>query len=204
GRTPLHELAQKGDQEAVKDLLAKEGTGQVDARTLWDFTPLHEAAAEGHLEVVRILLESGADANAVSRDGNTPIRKAAEFGHQEVLQLLLDFAGVPLGCARLIRFLDPATDFFIRTKSYIASPPFASSPKLDPDSPLPWAGTPLLAAVGKGHLKVVQALLKAGADPNRSGCAGNTPLKIACAVGNEEIALALLNGESVLFRDHDN
>jgi ankyrin repeat protein len=38
---------------------------------------------------VALLLDNGADVNAVVKDGRTPLHLAARFGHREVVELLL-------------------------------------------------------------------------------------------------------------------
>ncbi len=37
-----------------------------------------------------LLLDNGADVNAVVKDGRTPLHLAARFGHREVVELLLE------------------------------------------------------------------------------------------------------------------
>ncbi|MDE3165860.1 MAG: ankyrin repeat domain-containing protein [Acidobacteriota bacterium] len=52
------------------------------------FSPLHSAVADA-VEIVALLLERGADANAVAGDGNTPLHSAAAHGNGEVIGRLL-------------------------------------------------------------------------------------------------------------------
>ena len=47
------------------------------------------AASAGDAEMVGILLEAGADINALNRVGQSAISRAAYFGHQEVVKLLV-------------------------------------------------------------------------------------------------------------------
>jgi ankyrin repeat protein len=54
------------------------------------YTPLHWAARKGNLDVVKLLLENGANPNAVDNSKNTPLHKAAGNGPTEVARLLLD------------------------------------------------------------------------------------------------------------------
>ncbi|PVH76897.1 ankyrin, partial [Cadophora sp. DSE1049] len=53
-------------------------------------TALHYASAQGHAEVIGILLEAGADIDAVDEDGWTALHVAADCGHIDVLMLLVN------------------------------------------------------------------------------------------------------------------
>src|SRR5690242_16044411 len=48
------------------------------------------AASKGSVNVARVLLESGANANAASRDGSTPLEDASLRGFESIVRLLLD------------------------------------------------------------------------------------------------------------------
>lgn len=57
-------------------------------------TPLHEGARFGHLDVVKLLLENGADVNALNSHGQTPLYWAEkELGKDHPLIELLEAAG---------------------------------------------------------------------------------------------------------------
>ena len=59
---PLHEAAETGDIDAVKQLLASEnGKNQLNKQTRYGETALILAAREGHVACVEALLEAGAD-----------------------------------------------------------------------------------------------------------------------------------------------
>jgi ankyrin repeat protein len=51
--------------------------------------PLHQAALAGDLELIKILIERGADVNAVSMD-QTPLSEAIMSGHKDVVEYLLE------------------------------------------------------------------------------------------------------------------
>lgn len=55
----------------------------------WGKTALHAAACRGHEEMLRMLLDAGADIEAVGNDGQTPMYLAAQQKHQGVVQILL-------------------------------------------------------------------------------------------------------------------
>jgi ankyrin repeat protein len=60
-----------------------------------DLPPLIVAAWQGNLEATRLLLDAGADPNAIADDAFTPLYAAAVWGHQDVVELLLDRGAEP-------------------------------------------------------------------------------------------------------------
>ena len=54
-----------------------------------DYTPLHWAARQGHNDLVRLLLEKGADPNAVSKSGETPLHLTSSQGKIETAEILI-------------------------------------------------------------------------------------------------------------------
>jgi len=53
-------------------------------------TALHYAVRSGHLEIVRLLLENGANVNALEHEDWTPLYYAANNGHYRIAKLLLE------------------------------------------------------------------------------------------------------------------
>lgn len=60
----------------------------IGSRTHFGLTPLH-AASRGHEGATQVLLERGADPNAICKQGRTPLSYASEGGHVAILRLLL-------------------------------------------------------------------------------------------------------------------
>ena len=113
GESPLMAALYRGHHDVVTllidagaelDLFAAAAIGRVDAlksavggapvvgRYAYDgWTPLHLAAFFGHIDAARLLLEAGADVNAVSRNSlaNTPLHAATAGKHTDVALLLV-------------------------------------------------------------------------------------------------------------------
>lgn len=85
GNNALMMAAFKGNQAAVETLLAK---GAAINRPHW--SPLHYAAASGSNEIVQLLLNRGANINAVAPNNTTPVMIAAGEGYFQTVKLLLD------------------------------------------------------------------------------------------------------------------
>jgi uncharacterized protein len=91
-----------GDLETARMLLQKPDV-QVNERFPVlnkfndDHTPLHVACRDGHAEIVALLLEAGADVNAVEPVfGAVPLHKAVYNGHARITQMLVDRPGINL------------------------------------------------------------------------------------------------------------
>lgn len=180
-------------------------------------TPLHVAASQGYLQVSQLLIECGADAKATNRYGMTPLHYAAREGHLQVCQLLLDSGAVldakdKEGATALVyavgrnaegtvRFLlekgsrpEEGTHNGFPLLAYVAlRKPFdfleillSYKPNLDATSTLV---TPLQALSSIGEIEGVTKLLEAGADPNKKGPNGATPLHSAIAYRRHPVDL---------------
>ena len=113
GESPLMAALYRGHHDIVDavidagaeiDVFAAAATGRMAdlRRTATDatvnsyaydgWTPLHLAAFFGHEEAARLLLDAGADVQAISRNGlaNTPLHAATAGKHEGVALLLLE------------------------------------------------------------------------------------------------------------------
>ena len=184
GETPLMAAARAGGAEAVH-LLLVHGAQVNHAETSRDQTALMWAVAQQHDEVIRLLLEHGADVNARSRvrprlmhadstnasqydqgvvwnrGGYTALLFAARHGAAGAGRLLVDAGAdindtAPTGASVLtVATHSGHTDFAL----------FAIEAGADPNAAGAGYG-PLHAAILRGDLAVVRALVAAGADVN--------------------------------------
>ena len=57
-------------------------------KEIW--TALHFAASNGHVDVAKVLIQNGADVNAVHNEvKRTALHHAAEYGHVDVAKVLI-------------------------------------------------------------------------------------------------------------------
>jgi uncharacterized protein len=121
GRTDLHHATVDNDFKRVPALIA--AGSAVNARDRDGFSPLHFAAQEHAVAIARLLIDSGADFDAVNIHGNTPLFTAVfnSRGRGEMIELLraagadprlANASGqTPVGLARLIGNYDVARFF---------------------------------------------------------------------------------------------
>ncbi|UCC43738.1 MAG: ankyrin repeat domain-containing protein [Candidatus Zixiibacteriota bacterium] len=187
------EASRSGDLELVQTILDSDKTaiGMSNDR---GSTALHIAVANGHIRIVELLLDLGADLEAIDVDGDTPLMRAAIGGHSEIFKLLLSRGAdahikninkhdilhyaVLGGSVEIIdHTLDMGRD--INAKSRDGS-------------------TPLFQAVWKNDREVARFLLEKGADIEAQNNHGFTPLYVARAVSNVDMAQLLVdNGANV-------
>jgi ankyrin repeat protein len=162
GHSALYEAAKRGDPAIVQHLL----DAGANPNEVGYAIALHEAASQGHEEIVRLLLSSGASPDLGGSHGQTALECAAGRGRVGVVRILLD-AGARGG---------ESTGGFGDMMGQTA----------------------LHDAVEAGSLEIVELLLERGWQVNamrhlmRRNHKSQTPLDIALANGNEELADCLL------------
>lgn len=136
-------------ENAFVEILLKKGA-PVNARTLEGITPLAGARTP---DIARILLRYGADPNIASENGCTPLMTAAVAGAYEMAEILLAAGANPNAQLNIPPLEKRACSSFIERYNSTFS---------NCDVPL----TALVIAVERGHLRIVELLLKYGADLN--------------------------------------
>jgi ankyrin repeat protein len=184
----LHAAAAKGDVAAATQLIA--GGADLNARDGHRRTPLHVA---GHGDVARLLLEKGADANALDvqqydlitiaavRD-DVRMMRIAIAGGNNAKNVTSPYQGTALIAAAHLGHVEP-----VRALIEAGAP-------LDHVNNLGW--TALLEAVilgdgGPRHVEIVRLLLAAGANSGIKDRNGATALELARQKGQAQIVRLL-------------
>ena len=91
GHTPFIYALSKGQTSIIIYLLSKDIDLNFNIVSYLGFQtfPLHIVAQEGHVEVVKLLLEKGANIEAINNQGFTPLWIAAYKGHTEIVKVLI-------------------------------------------------------------------------------------------------------------------
>lgn len=169
--------------------------------------PIHLAAHLGYERIVTLLLQRGANMNALNEKGYTPLQLAVDQGHLPVVNSLLD-AGVDVNATSM--YVDPALWIAVsKGHANIVRALIRHGANIS----LRLRATNILhhCALRAHNATVVDALVEAGVDieaRDTGNCAvagGASPLSIACALANYEIALGLLrNGANIESRREDD
>jgi ankyrin repeat protein len=179
--------AKEGDLEEVRRLVQQD-RGLLEA--IEGYTPLTAAAWGGHVEVIQYLLEEGAQVNLQDVEEFSALICACHNGQIEAIHLLLahgadtaitDYMGsTPLMTASE----EGHTDVVAVLLAHGCGDVDRERPSDD--------RTALHCACLSGHMRVVRALLGAGADPHVvEGEEGLTPLAMAVQMGREECVAIL-------------
>ena len=89
GWTALHLAAYFAQPNAVQVLIDAGANPDAVARSAARIRPIHSAAAGRNAEVARLLLQAGADVNAVHQGGWTALQASSKFGDLDVVRVLL-------------------------------------------------------------------------------------------------------------------
>jgi ankyrin repeat protein len=193
GTTPLHWAVYKIDADLARALL--ERGAKPDVINNYGSTPLAEAVKVGNARLVKMLLDAGSNVEVPNQEGQTALMLAARAGSSDVAELLVRHGAdvnarekwrgqtalmwaADARSAELTRFLiDHKADVNARALANDWPSQMTGEPR---NQYRPAGGmTPLLYAARSGCTDCVQALLDAGADPNRPNPDGVTPLMVA-------------------------
>jgi uncharacterized protein len=174
-------------------------------------TALHFAAETDQVEAAQLLIDSGADIEALTSWGATPLDWAAVMGSTRVGDLLL-----ARGATGLTLIVAGGLGKLETVKSIIESGADLSAHRRRgaPDTPDDhWPvdsahiqgdvlSDALFAAARNGHTEVVEYLLDHGAQIDAKGVFGGTGLHWAAINGHEKtVALLIARGASLTIRD---
>ncbi len=159
--SPVAAAARTGDLPTVRKLITARADVNLPAGD--GSTPLLLAAYQSDLEMTRVLLAAGAKVDVPNHYGVTPLLQASRTGGAAIMEVLLKaganpMLGHPGGETPLMAVsragrADGVRLLLDRGASVNAADKFQQE-------------TALMWAADEGHVSVVDALLKAGADPN--------------------------------------
>jgi hypothetical protein len=131
-------------------------------------TPLGHAASRDQLRVARFLLDHGADVNRRSEYGVPPLFIAAEGGHKAMVELLLDHgADINAKRSKSTGWVGAQTALGIAViKNFPAVVETLLARKADPNIPGFDGLTPLQRATQQSNQRIIELLLRYGANPS--------------------------------------
>lgn len=192
-----------GLNEIVKMLL--EAGQHIDAKNKQNWTALHMAAERGYAVTVQLLIDEGADINAVTykpsyaASGSTALHWAAENGHEKVLKVLLENGAE----------IDVQTSWgetalhWAAQNGHVGAIILLLNKGANLEAESRFGYRPIESAALSGNEAAVRFLIDRGADP--SGKNGRSLLHIAADGGRVEVVQLFLerggnvNGGSALW-----
>eukprot|EP00931_Biecheleriopsis_adriatica_P117281 TRINITY_DN92816_c0_g1_i1.p1 TRINITY_DN92816_c0_g1~~TRINITY_DN92816_c0_g1_i1.p1 ORF type:complete len:713 (-),score=170.54 TRINITY_DN92816_c0_g1_i1:27-2165(-) len=165
GSTPLHMAATFGYVESIGRLL--DAGAEINATANSGVQAMHAAAIMGHVASVERLASRNADVDARHGFmGNTPMHFAAEMGHTEVVRRLCK-----LGADVEAEKSQGGTPLHVTADSNnaaVARVLLEDPCNADPEPLLLGDTVPVYLAAGRGFHEVIDVLLEAGANPDRT------------------------------------
>jgi len=146
-------------------------------------SPLNDAAEKGNIKVMELLIKKGADIDGMNA-AETALHCAISNGHADAVRFLLTRgAGINLGASPDHTPLVSACESNPEIALILLEPKWGKRLLLN--------GRELLKASRNGHLELVKALVRRGADVNARDDFGNTPWSIAFHWEHKDVALFL-------------
>lgn len=190
------------DSATARRLLSNSVSPNV--RDASNITPLMIAAVRGDNEMAEILLNAGADINAISDTGDTALVKAINFEETEVVKLLLKNGADP-------ELRNPYSgESVLHSTARTANVEVMRillSKNINVNVKDNSGTTPLLVAASssselKSKVEIIRALIDKGADVNATNNSGRTALMSSISSA-ETINILIEHGANVNARDAD-
>ncbi|KAJ3525758.1 hypothetical protein NM208_g11503 [Fusarium decemcellulare] len=185
GKTALHLAISMRNQEFTQVLVSR--GANVD-RILREHTPLTMAISSRCTPITAALLDSGANPNLSSRNGNTPLLAASATGHDETVRYLLANGADPSVTGQ--SGYSPMHMAAHKDKPFVLNLLAGSGAPIDLQDKM--GETPLLVAAKLGNSQSALRLIKLGADVDRMGPDGMSVLSHAVKFGDSALVNALL------------
>lgn len=160
---------------------------------------LIDAATKGNFIEIQLLLEAGADANAVHSNGSAAILFAAQGGHTEIVELLVS-NGANLTATS--RSQGTTALIFAAINGHITTVKTLISLGLNVNAVDNNGASALMITASANHITIAEALINAGANIHLWDCYGWTALAYAEAKNHSEV-IQLLKKKDANGADHD-
>ena len=181
GDTALHRTLRAGDERLWKALVSGDDFPSfLNLRGRADDALLHAAAEGGSASLVARLVDAQCPLNPRNVFGHTPLLVALTAEHLRISTLLTQ-SGASVGFLEAVAMGDAerASTLWPRPGTLL-------------DAPIAGQETPLMGAIARGRVDLVERLLGAGASPNAGAYTLGTPLDVAVLTDQPELARLLL------------
>lgn len=203
GQTPLH-IATIDGHTGIVDYILNERTSLrlsdiLSAQDISGTTPLHEAVRYGRTDIARLLLDYGANVNAMDSIGKTPLLLIIpQDAQQEMYPLLLQYKAA-------VNQKDMYGDTVLHVAT-LADAPVDMLSLLVSDGALinernKEGVTPLALAIETHHTEQVNFFAQNGADVYAEDMDGNTPLTKALESDTVEMLRTLITPSNISSTD---
>ncbi len=174
GHTPLRTAAWQGHKEMVAFLIehGAEVNAKPDDGPTSGETPLYEAAGNNHKDVVEFLIAKGADVNAGDGIGRTPLYKAIEHDFTSIAKVLIQSGASVDGIAKHDTPLNAAIMAGHKDSVQLLA---ENGADVNAKGDIP----PLISAIFRQDAKLVEILLRYGADVSTRTHKGESALDFA-------------------------
>ena len=192
----LYQAAGKGDESRVRELI-KEGVIHGEKYREALRIALQRVAGRGHEPLTRLLLQEGAEVEAVSEHEVSALYKAAELGRDKVVKLLLDHGADKETTDKSKRTaIFPAAQRNHRNTLSLLLDAGANVNKKDGDgqSVMLFLAAERKDKAAKWGEEIIRMLLKTDIDLESKDKEGRTALLWSAAIGKELLAELLLTG----------